>query len=57
MNGTVNEVREAANGDLLAVGSFTIAGDVACNSIARWHGGAWQPIGAGSGGIAYHVFR
>ncbi len=38
---------ELANGDLVAGGSFTIAGNVAVNHIARWDGAGWSPLGAG----------
>ncbi|MEW6051112.1 MAG: hypothetical protein AB1644_08655 [Candidatus Zixiibacteriota bacterium] len=34
-------------GDLIAGGAFTVAGDVACRSVARWNGSNWQPIGLG----------
>jgi hypothetical protein len=35
---------------LYAAGSFTSAGGVACNSIARWNGTAWSPLGSGLDG-------
>lgn len=35
-------------GDLLVGGSFTTAGGVAANNVARWNGAAWQPLGAGA---------
>ncbi len=39
------------NGDLIAAGSFSTAGGVAADSIARWSGtltgGSWQPLGSG----------
>ncbi len=36
------------NGDLVAGGSFSQVGGVACNNIGRWDGTLWQPLGAGS---------
>ena len=37
------------NGELISGGTFTTAGDVPCNKIARWNGSAWQPLGTGMG--------
>ena len=33
--------------DLIAIGGFDTAGGTPANNIARWSGGAWQPMGAG----------
>jgi hypothetical protein len=41
-----------ANGDLVAGGSFSTAGGVAANNIARWNGTAWSALGAGLSGAA-----
>ncbi|MFY9341319.1 MAG: hypothetical protein WAT39_02435 [Planctomycetota bacterium] len=35
------------NGDLVAGGEFTFAGGVSANSIARWDGATWSPLGSG----------
>ncbi|MFY9342541.1 MAG: hypothetical protein WAT39_08625 [Planctomycetota bacterium] len=35
------------NGDVVAGGSFTIAGGVPASRIARWDGTAWSPLGSG----------
>ncbi|MFN9306725.1 MAG: hypothetical protein ACK6DT_11755 [Planctomycetota bacterium] len=35
------------NGDLVAGGSFTTAGGVAANRIARWNGSTWSALGSG----------
>lgn len=35
------------NGDLIAGGLFTQAGDVSVNFIARWDGSSWHPLGEG----------
>lgn len=37
------------NGDLIAGGSFDVAGGVTVNAIARWDGVAWHPLGSGTG--------
>ncbi len=58
-NGTrVNALEVLPSGDLVAGGSFTTAGGVSVNSIARWNGTAWSTFGTGmSGGIqAYSTF-
>src|SRR5262249_10971974 len=39
------------NGNMIAGGSFTIAGGVIANSIAQWNGTSWRPLGSGMGGI------
>ena len=38
------------NGDLVAGGAFTVSGGVPVNSVARWDGAAWKPLGAGVNG-------
>jgi trimeric autotransporter adhesin len=43
----VYAITTLADGDLVVGGSFTSAGGVAANSIARWRGGVWTPMGAG----------
>jgi trimeric autotransporter adhesin len=35
------------NGDLVAGGTFTVAGGVSANNIARWDGTNWSPLGSG----------
>lgn len=37
-------------------GSFTLAGGVPANNIARWDGSSWSPVGAGTGGPFPTVF-
>jgi hypothetical protein len=44
---------EQIGADLYVAGSFTTAGGVACNNIARWDGTAWHPLGEGLDGNAY----
>jgi hypothetical protein len=43
----VNDLLPLGNGDLLACGSFSAAGGVSANCIARWDGASWRPVGAG----------
>jgi hypothetical protein len=38
------------NGDLLAGGKFTVAGEVYANRIARWNGSDWSALGSGLDG-------
>jgi hypothetical protein len=40
---------------LYAVGSFTSNNGFGMNRVARWDGAAWQPLGAGVGGIGYEA--
>lgn len=47
MDGPVLCVLGTANGDLFAGGAFVHAGGTAAAGIARWHGGAWHPLGSG----------
>ncbi len=35
------------NGELIAGGSFTTAGGVPANNIAKWNGTSWSPLGSG----------
>src|SRR5262249_17625490 len=37
--------------DIIAGGRFTTAGGTAANSIARWNGTAWLPVGTGLNGV------
>jgi len=39
------------NGQLIAGGYFTSAGDVEAENVARWDGTAWSPLGEGAGSI------
>lgn len=40
------------NGQLVAGGQFSTAGDVPCNNIASWDGSRWQPLGGGLTGVS-----
>lgn len=51
--GTPPSVRSLAvlpNGDLVAGGTFTIAGGVSVFNIAKWNGSAWSAVGTGLSG-------
>jgi hypothetical protein len=50
LNGQVASLALMPNGDLAAGGSFTLAGGVAANRVARWNGTSWLPLGAGIDG-------
>jgi hypothetical protein len=54
MNGAVYAL-VVHKGDLIAAGSFTMAGGVNASRIARWNGDSWQPLGAGIDGFEAHV--
>lgn len=51
--GTVYDLAEMPNGDLIAVGSFVTAGvnSTTVNNVARWDGASWQSVGGGTSGI------
>lgn len=49
---TVYSLLRMANGDLIAGGSFTTAGSVTVNHVARWNGAAWSALGTGVSGFA-----
>jgi hypothetical protein len=56
--GTNSSVRamKAYNGYLYAVGTFTNAGGIPANHIARWNGVTWDSVGSGiHGGIPYSL--
>ncbi|MBK7875455.1 MAG: hypothetical protein IPJ77_06850 [Planctomycetes bacterium] len=39
--------------ELIAGGSFTVAGGVAANGVAKWNGTTWSPLGAGTNGAVF----
>jgi subtilisin-like proprotein convertase family protein len=49
-NGQVYALAALPDGDLVAGGSFTTAGGVTVNFIARWNGTSWSPLGTGMSG-------
>jgi hypothetical protein len=57
LNGIVNCIKFAPNGDLYATGEFTATGDglVQLNYIARWNGTSWFPILGGLNAKGYSL--
>lgn len=57
LNGIVNCIKFAPNGDLYATGEFTATGDglVQLNYIARWNGSSWFPIQGGLNAKGYSL--
>lgn len=51
MNGEVRAVAFGPDGSLYAGGTFTSAGGVPANRIARWDGTSWHPLGSGMDNI------
>ena len=51
MNGKVAALLKLPNGDLITGGAFTTAAGVPANSIARWNGFTWFPLGVGTNGV------
>ncbi|WP_022826361.1 hypothetical protein [Hymenobacter norwichensis] len=47
LNGEVVALAVGSNGDVYAGGSFTQAGGLPANYIARWNGSAWSSLGTG----------
>ena len=45
VNGPLNALAVARNGDLYVGGIFTQAGGVAANNVAKWNGTAWSSLG------------
>src|SRR5262245_662006 len=52
INGTDNRVYAitAYRGDIVACGTFTVAGRALSNRVARWNGTQWDTLGAGMDG-------
>ncbi|MFO0836099.1 MAG: hypothetical protein U0638_14095 [Phycisphaerales bacterium] len=51
----VDALAVLSNGDLIAGGNFTMAGNVTVDNIARWNGTSWSPLGSGIGGAYPYV--
>ncbi|MGD9108100.1 MAG: hypothetical protein PVI75_02905 [Gammaproteobacteria bacterium] len=47
MNNTVNALTNDNSGDLYAGGSFTTAGGITVNRVAKWDGSAWSALASG----------
>ncbi|MHC1725088.1 MAG: hypothetical protein AB9866_03555 [Syntrophobacteraceae bacterium] len=48
--GVVKALIADSSSNLFAGGSFTLAGGVLADHIARWNGGGWSPLGSGANG-------
>lgn len=57
LNGTVNTIVASANGDLYVGGSFTEAGGITANRIAKWDGANWSALGSGLGFTGFDFGR
>lgn len=53
MNDNVYAMAVGRDGSIYAGGAFTTAGEVAANSVARWDGAHWHPLGSGMGGCLF----
>ncbi|MGY3089509.1 hypothetical protein ACVWYF_002557 [Hymenobacter sp. UYAg731] len=49
LNGPVNALALAGNGDIYAGGEFSQASGAAANRVARWNGTAWSSLSTGTG--------
>lgn len=47
MSGFVTDIAEAADGSIIVVGNFTIAGGQPALNVARWNGVSWASLGGG----------
>jgi len=50
VNGSINMLAVASTGDVYVGGSFTQAGGVAANYVAKWNGTTWSGLGTGVNG-------
>ncbi|HYF66166.1 MAG TPA: hypothetical protein VD886_25280, partial [Herpetosiphonaceae bacterium] len=53
MDGTVYAVAAGGNGSVYVGGTFTTAGGVTVNRIARWDGSSWSALGGGMNLFVY----
>ncbi|MBF9143303.1 T9SS type A sorting domain-containing protein [Hymenobacter properus] len=56
-NTPIYALTTAANGDVYAGGELRMAGSAIVNSVARWNGAAWSPVGPAVGGIINSAVR
>ncbi|RZK27623.1 MAG: T9SS type A sorting domain-containing protein, partial [Hymenobacter sp.] len=55
-DGVVSALKIAANGDIYLAGSFTHAGGIGANNVAKWNGTAWSSVGTSfSNGVSESV--
>ncbi len=50
INGNVNDIAFDGAGGIYIGGTFTLAGNVAVNNIAKWDGTSWSSLGTGLNG-------
>ncbi|MDQ6694887.1 MAG: hypothetical protein M3014_10805, partial [Chloroflexota bacterium] len=50
---TILAIVRSGNGDIYVAGTFTMAGGVPANRIARWNGNAWSALGSGANSTVY----
>jgi hypothetical protein len=53
MNGSVHALAVDASGNLYAGGSFTTAGGITVNRVAKWNGTSWSSLGGGVSSVVY----
>jgi len=53
VDGSVNAITFDANGNLYVGGSFTTAGGIPANNVAKWDGSSWSAVGGGLNGTVY----
>ena len=53
LNGIINAVVVAGNGEVYVGGNFVQAGGITVNNLAKWNGTAWSSLGTGFDGPVY----
>ena len=53
VNGGINAVVVDGAGNVYAGGTFTVAGTVTANNVAKWDGSNWSPLGPGVNNVVY----
>jgi len=53
VNGGISAVVVDGTGSIYAGGTFTVAGTVAANNVAKWDGSSWSPLGPGVNNAVY----
>ena len=55
IDGNVSAIAVDGSGNVYAGGSFSVAGSIFVNHIAKWDGTSWSPLGAGVNGSVYAI--
>ncbi len=55
--GFVSGLAVMPNREIIIAGSFSAAGGIPANNIARWNGSSWSPLGAGIIGVLNNFFN